>query len=171
MGVSELYQSPCKHIQRHKECRRQPICCCIDQQGTVKEQSLSCWFDSNDQLGSLYSSSQNPSCKNHLDKQLARLLCLDRKSRLDKEYRPTKKKGHLLQRNRTPFTATSLIIASKFARSLVDSPDVRMKQFTIREQYGLKSSIPCNIDFFRSNSLHNSRTILPSLVCWLSTFL
>lgn len=38
-----------------------------------------------------------------------------------------KKKGHLLQRNRTPFTATSLIIASKFARSLVDSPDVRMK--------------------------------------------
>lgn len=89
MGVLEWYQSPCKHIQHHIQCRWWPICCCIDQQGTVKERSLSCWFDSNDQLGSLYSSSQNPSCKNRLDNQLARLLCLDRTNRLDKEYRPT----------------------------------------------------------------------------------
>ena len=61
--------------------------------------------------------------------------------------------SHLLQRNRNPFR------------------DVSMTWLTIREWCGLKTSIPCNIDFFLSNLLHNSRTIPPSLVCWLSTLL
>jgi len=79
--------------------------------------------------------------------------------------------SHLLQRNRNPFTDISLMIASKFARTYVDSPDVSMRWLTIREWCGLKTLIPFNIDFFLSNLLHNSRTIPPSLVCRLSTFL
>ena len=51
--------------------------------------------------------------------------------------------SHLLQRNRNPFR------------------DVSMTWLTIREWCGLKTSIPCNIDFFLSNLLHNSRTIPP----------
>lgn len=79
--------------------------------------------------------------------------------------------SHLLQRHRNPFTDISLMTASKFTRTQVDSPDVSMKWLTIREWCGLKTLIPCNIDFFLSNLLHNFRTIPPSLVCWLSTLL
>ena len=79
--------------------------------------------------------------------------------------------SHLLQRNRNPFTDISLMIASKFTRTQVDFPDVRMKCLTIREWCGLKTSIPCNIDFFLSNLLHNFRTIAPSLVYRLSSVL
>ena len=46
-----------------------------------------------------------------------------------------------------------------------------MKCLTIREWCGLKTSIPCNIDFFLSNLLHNFRTIAPSLVYRLSSVL
>ena len=61
--------------------------------------------------------------------------------------------SHLLQRNRNPFR------------------DVSMTWLTIREWCGLKTSIPCNIDFFLSNLLHNFRTIPPSLVYRLSSVL
>lgn len=79
--------------------------------------------------------------------------------------------SHLLQRNRNPFTDISLMIASKFTRNQVDFPDVSMKWLTIREWCGLKTTIPCNIDYFLSNLLHNFRTIAPSLLYRLSTVL